>query len=80
MSRAPDRSGRAEGAVDGWIVACAQIEIDDGARRLDILDTLQEQAQDLNLAEALMRKPERVTEGQVRVNRARRPDLRGDFL
>ena len=64
----------------GRIVALRQIEVDDATGDLDVFDIFQEQAQDLNLPEALTRKPKRVTQGHVRVNRARRPDFSGNFF
>ena len=62
------------------IVAFRQIEVDDGARNLDVFQVFQEQPQHLDLAKALIWETQRMAHGQIGEDGARRFDLPGDFF
>lgn len=62
------------------IVALRQIEVDDSTRDLDVFEVFQKQAQHLDLAKTLTGETQRMAQGQVREDGARRFDFPGDFF
>ena len=70
----------AEKTTGDRIVALRQIEVDDGARDLDVFEVFQEQAQHLDLAKTLTGETQRMAYGQVREDGARWFDFPGDFF